>query len=47
MKCQNCGKTWGCGCNKRTAKDGKSCCAKCVHKYNAELDKKKNPSILK
>jgi hypothetical protein len=36
-KCSNCGATLSCGCKKRTAKDGKSCCALCVDKYNQAL----------
>lgn len=37
MNCQNCGKKLSCGCKKRTAKDGKSCCTSCVQTYNATL----------
>ena len=39
-KCSNCGTRLSCGCKKRTAKDGKSCCATCVNQYNASLEKK-------
>lgn len=41
MKCQNCGKKLSCGCKKRTAEDGKSCCSSCVQTYNAALVKTK------
>jgi len=37
-KCNNCGATIGCGCQKRKAKDGTSCCVKCVDAYNKKLD---------
>ena len=37
MKCNNCGATLSCGCKKRTAQDGKSCCTHCVGQYNAKL----------
>jgi hypothetical protein len=37
MKCQNCGKKLNCGCKKRTANDGKSCCSSCVTTYNNQL----------
>lgn len=40
-KCTNCGKRLGCGCQKRKANDGTSCCATCVAAYNAGLKKKK------
>ena len=41
-KCSNCGKTLSCGCKKRTATDGKSCCQDCVNQYNANIVKKIN-----
>jgi hypothetical protein len=40
MKCANCGAALSCGCQKRTAPDGKQVCTKCVHSYEA---KKKEP----
>lgn len=40
-KCNNCKATLSCGCKKRTAKDGKSCCASCVNSYNAAIDSTK------
>jgi hypothetical protein len=35
-KCSNCGTRITCGCQKRVAKDGTSCCTKCVSKYETE-----------
>lgn len=46
MKCPNCGAKHGCGCKKRTANDGTTCCTKCVNAYNARTSKNKD-SILK
>lgn len=37
MKCPNCNEKITCGCQKRTAADGKQCCAKCVHNYNKQV----------
>lgn len=37
MKCNNCGNRLTCGCQKRTAKNGKLCCQTCVHTYNQKL----------
>lgn len=37
MNCKNCGKTLSCGCKKRVASDGTSCCQDCVQAYNAKL----------
>lgn len=35
-KCGNCGKNLSCGCQKRTAKDGKSVCSNCIASYEAK-----------
>lgn len=43
-KCKNCGTKITCGCQKRVAKDGTSCCTKCVSTYNNSLNSK---TILK
>jgi hypothetical protein len=43
LKCSNCGKNLSCGCKKRTAKDGKSCCDQCVNTYNAAIIGKESP----
>lgn len=39
MKCGNCGSKLTCGCQKRTATDGKQCCQSCVGTYNQSLAK--------
>jgi hypothetical protein len=55
--CPNCGVKLGCGCQKRTAKDGTACCAKCVVSVNMKFEKEqklkteqikteKSPSII-
>ncbi len=36
-KCLNCGATLTCGCQKRTAKDGKACCSSCIASYESKL----------
>ena len=36
MKCANCGTTLSCGCQKRTTKDGKQVCTKCIHTVEAK-----------
>ena len=36
MKCMNCGATLSCGCQKRTSKDGKQVCTKCIHAVEAK-----------
>ena len=36
-KCGNCNATLTCGCQKRTANDGKSACQTCVQAYNKSL----------
>ena len=39
MKCNNCNSTLSCGCQRQTARDGKSCCNKCVSTYNKTITK--------
>ena len=39
MNCQNCGSRLSCGCQKRTASDGKQCCSKCITAYQNKLAK--------
>jgi hypothetical protein len=39
--CLNCGTKLSCGCQKRTASDGKSVCGTCLSSYEISL---KNPS---
>ena len=36
-KCNNCGTKLGCSCKRRTASDGKSCCASCIGSYEKKL----------
>lgn len=35
--CPNCKDKLSCSCKKRTASDGKTCCTKCVQKYETQL----------
>jgi len=35
--CQNCGTSLSCGCQKRTASDGKQVCSTCIASYEAKL----------
>jgi hypothetical protein len=37
--CLNCKKTLSCGCQKRTASDGKSVCSNCLSGYEYSLKK--------
>lgn len=39
--CQNCKREMGCGCNKRTASDGKACCSNCLASYEVSLNGKR------
>tara|TARA_R100001509_G_scaffold158669_1_gene124152 strand:+ start:987 stop:1124 length:138 start_codon:yes stop_codon:yes gene_type:complete len=41
VKCMNCGKRLSCGCQKRTASDGKQVCSTCASSYEAKLKSKK------
>lgn len=41
MNCTNCGAKLSCGCQKRTASDGKQVCSNCLAKY--ELTIKSSP----
>ena len=40
-QCNNCRTKLGCSCKRRTASDGKSCCATCVSKYEQTLKQSK------
>jgi len=42
--CGNCGGRISCGCQKRTASDGKQVCTRCIVKYEARL---KGQKIIK
>ena len=41
IKCTNCSNTFSCGCKKRQATDGKSCCTACVSQYESSIKKSK------
>ena len=36
-QCTNCKRNLSCGCQKKTASDGKSCCANCIKQYETNL----------
>lgn len=36
-QCKNCKTSLSCSCKIRAAKDGKSCCTKCIDEYNNQL----------
>ena len=40
MNCQNCGSRLSCGCQKKTASDGKQVCANCIDGYEQSLKQK-------
>lgn len=42
--CLNCGTKLSCGCQKRTASDGKSVCGTCLPGYEAGLKKAATPT---
>ena len=37
--CSNCKKYLGCGCQKKTASNGKQCCKFCINTYEQSLKK--------
>ena len=39
--CANCKKRLGCGCQRKKASDGTSCCVTCLAKYELSLKTKK------
>ena len=39
--CSNCKSKLSCGCQKKTASDGKQVCTKCISTYEANLKKSK------
>lgn len=47
-QCSNCGSTVTCGCQRRTASDGKQCCVSCIVKYEASIhpNSKKDDQVL-
>ena len=43
--CLNCRRKLSCGCQKREASDGKSCCASCVTIYEKSIKSIKNVKV--
>jgi transcription elongation factor Elf1 len=43
MNCPNCNAKLSCGCQKRTASDGKSVCSSCLSNYEQKLKQSKKP----
>lgn len=37
MNCPNCNTKLSCGCQKKTASDGKSVCSSCISSYESKL----------
>jgi hypothetical protein len=44
--CSNCKTKMSCGCQKRSASDGKSVCSKCVTSYEADLKQRKTMATV-
>lgn len=45
MNCQNCNSQITCGCQKRTASDGKQVCSNCLAAYEKKLAEIKNRKL--
>ena len=43
MNCQNCTRKLSCGCQKKTASDGKQVCSQCIQDYEKKLKEKTEP----
>lgn len=43
IQCPNCKAALGCGCQKRTARDGAQVCAKCIGSYESKLPPSSTP----
>lgn len=43
MNCSNCKTQLSCGCQKRTASDGKQVCSSCLTAYERKLAEAKKP----
>lgn len=41
-QCLNCKRSLSCGCQKKTASDGKSCCSNCIADYEKKIQKEKS-----
>lgn len=39
MNCTNCGAKLSCGCQKRTASDGRAVCGSCISAYELNINK--------
>lgn len=44
--CSNCNARLSCGCQKRTASDGKGCCSTCINAYEARIKGEPKPSQI-
>lgn len=44
--CSNCKTKMSCGCQKRSASDGKSVCSKCLTSYEADLKQRKTMATV-
>ena len=44
MNCPNCNSQLSCGCQKRTATDGKQVCSTCAQAYEQKLALQKTPN---
>lgn len=42
MNCPNCNTKLSCGCQKRTASDGKQVCSGCLPSYESKLKEQQN-----
>lgn len=45
--CPNCGAKLSCGCQRRTASDGKQGCAQCIPRYEEQLRMRNQGSKVK
>ena len=41
-KCSNCSKTMSCGCQRRTASDGRTVCSSCSNAYEKSINSPKS-----
>ena len=46
MTCSNCNARLSCGCQRKTASDGKACCSNCIASYENNLPKAKSKPTL-
>lgn len=47
MNCNNCGARLSCGCQKKRATDGTSCCSTCLPFYEKKLKAEKELNTIK